>query len=385
MREIYLDNAATTRTDPEVAAFIERLSTEEYGNTSSLHLKGVEAEKRVREASRILADILKCSPQEILYTSGGTESDNLAIIGTALAKRRTGNRIIISAVEHAAVARTADFLTEFGFDVVRLPVGPDGIVRPESLQEVLTPDVILVSCMYVNSETGAVQPVAELAKLTHEMAPQASFHVDAVQAFGKYRIAPGRLGIDLMSVSSHKFHGPKGVGFLYIKKGTKIRPVIYGGGHQSGMRSGTENVPGAAGMAMAAKIAYDGLEEKMAKITALRERLREGLLELPDVTVNTPEGEFAAPHVLSATFAGVRAEVLLHALEADGICISAGSACSSNKPSPSATLIAMGVPEEALSSTVRFSFCKENTEEDVDETLASLKRQLPMLRRFVRK
>lgn len=385
MREIYLDNSATTRVYPEVTELIRTVMEKDYGNPSSLHRKGMEAEQYIRQARWDLAAILKVSEKELIFTSGGTESDNLAVIGAALANRRAGTHIITSAVEHAAVAASVRALEEFGFHVTVLPVDAEGRVNPEELRTAITDETILVSIMYVNSETGALQPVDELARVIRETKPSVLFHVDAIQAFGKYRIYPKRQGIDMLSVSSHKFHGPKGVGFLYANARVKLHPLIFGGGHQDGMRSGTENVPGVAGMALAARMAYDHLEEKTAHMRELKRVFVDGIQKIDGTVINGRTDEMSAPHIVSVSFRDVRSEVLLHALEDEGIYVSAGSACSSNKPAVSATLTAMGVKGAALEQTLRFSFCEDTSMEEIEQTLAALQRLLPVLRRFVRK
>ena len=341
-KEIYLDNSATTRVHPEVTALVRKIMEEDYGNTSSLHRKGMEAEQYIRDAREQLAKILKVSEKEFIFTSGGTESDNLAIIGAALANRRAGNHIITSAVEHAAVAASVRALEEFGFTFTILPVDATGRVNPEDLRKAITDETILVSIMYVNSETGAVQPIEELAKVIKETKPSVLFHVDAIQAFGKYHIYPSRIGIDLLAVSSHKFHGPKGAGFVYVSPRTKLHPLIFGGGHQGGMRSGTENVPGVAGMALAATETYDHMEEKVAHMRSLKNHFVEEIGKIDGTVINGLTDEQSAPHIISVSFENVRSEVLLHTLESEGIYVSAGSACSSNKPTVSATLTAMG-------------------------------------------
>ena len=383
--EIYFDNSATTRCYTEVKDLVSRLMTEDFGNPSAMHQKGVKAERYMKEAAASIAGILKAKPEEILFTSGGTESDNLALIGTALALRRRGRHIIISQTEHAAVREPAEFLKKEGFEVSVLPVDAEGVVRMDVLSEMLRPDTILVSVMYVNNETGTVMPVREIAGLVHEKSPLAYFHTDAVQAFGKYRICPSREGIDLLSVSSHKLHGPKGAGFLYIRKGVRLQPLILGGGQQNGMRSGTDNVPGVAGMGLASVMVYEHLEDNNKKLYGLKKRLQEGLSDLEGITLNGMPLEKAAPHIMSITFDGIRSEVLLHSLEDRGIYVSAGSACSSHKRKPSATLSAMGLPGAALESTIRVSFSDENTEEEVDSFVKTVHEIVPMLRRYARK
>ena len=383
--EAYLDNSATTRCCPEAAESMMRTLTEDVGNPSAMHRKGVEAERYVREAAETIAALLKVQPKEILFTSGGTESDNLALIGGAFANQRAGKHIITTSVEHPAVENPAAFLEEQGFEVTRLPVDHRGVVRLDALTQALREDTILVSVMMVNNETGAVMPISEIAEIVHRKNPRILFHVDAIQGFGKYRIFPSRMGIDLLSVSGHKFHGPKGVGFLYIRSGVKVRPMILGGGQQNGMRSGTDNVPGIAGMAAAAEKVCTDMEKKTEHLRCLKKRMAEGLQEIPEVRINGMALEEGAPHILSVTVPGVRSEVLLHALEEKSIYISAGSACSSHKRRPSAVLTAMGLPKADIESTVRISFSEENTMEEVDYALQSFGEIVPLLRRFSRR
>lgn len=382
--EAYFDNSATTRCYPEVAEIVVKTMTEDFGNPSAMHLKGVEAEKYVREAAQILAKILKVNEKEIIFTSGGTESNNLALFGGADANKRSGNHIITTSVEHAAVGQPAERLEQMGYEVTIVPVDHRGVVQLEALEKALRPDTILVSTMYVNNEVGAVMPVEEIAKLVHEKSPKALYHVDAIQAFGKYRIYPKKAGIDMLSVSSHKIHGPKGVGFLYINEKARIQPQILGGGQQAGMRSGTDNVPGIAGMGVAAKMVYTDFDEKIEHMYQLKERLAEGFLKLPDVRLNGMEIREGAPQILSASFLGVRSEVLLHTLEEKGIYVSAGSACSSHKRKAVGTLSAMGMEAAQRESTLRFSFSEENTFEEVDYALEVIGQVLPMLRRYSR-
>lgn len=382
--EAYFDNSATTRCYPEVAEIVVKTMTEDFGNPSAMHLKGVEAEKYVREAAQTLAKILKVNEKEIIFTSGGTESNNLALFGGADANKRSGNHIITTSVEHAAVGQPAERLEQMGYEVTIVPVDHRGVVQLEALEKALRPDTILVSTMYVNNEVGAVMPVEEIAKLVHEKSPKALYHVDAIQAFGKYRIYPKKAGIDMLSVSSHKIHGPKGVGFLYINEKARIQPQILGGGQQAGMRSGTDNVPGIAGLGVAAKMVYTDFDEKIEHMYQLKERLAEGFLKLPDVRLNGMEIREGAPQILSASFLGVRSEVLLHTLEEKGIYVSAGSACSSHKRKAAGTLSAMGMKAAQRESTLRFSFSEENTFEEVDYALEVIGQVLPMLRRYSR-
>ena len=308
--EAYFDNGATTRVFPQVKDIVIEAMEEEYGNPSSMHMKGVKAEQYVKDAREIIAKSLKVDPKEIVFTSGGTESNNMALIGTAMANARKGKHIISTRIEHASVYNPLFFLEENGYEITYLPVDEHGVVDLEALEKAIRPDTILVSVMYVNNEIGAVQPVEEIGKIVKKKNPDTLFHVDAIQAYGKYHIYPRRLKIDLLSVSGHKIHGPKGIGFLYIKDKTKVHPLILGGGQQKGMRSGTENVPGIAGLGKAVQLIYQDHEEKMKKIQAIKDDFIAQVMELSDVRNNSGE----APHIASISFQGVRSEVLLHAL-----------------------------------------------------------------------
>lgn len=386
--EAYFDNSATTRCSAGVRDIMQKTFMEDYGNPSSLHLKGVEAERYIREAKERIAATLKVNEKELIFTSGGTEADNLAIIGAAMANQRAGKHLITTGIEHPAVANTMHFLEEQGFDVTWLAVDGQGRISLEELREAVTAETILVSIMFVNNEIGTVEPIAEAARIIKEKKPNTLFHVDAIQAYGKFRIHPKKLGIDMMSVSGHKIHGPKGIGFLYVKEKTKLKPIIFGGGHQKGMRSGTENVPGIAGMGQAAMEAYTDFEGKQTHLYRLREAFIRGLADVEWAHVNgvadVSVEAGAAPHIVSVSFDRVRSEVLLHALEDRGIYVSAGSACASNKPAISETLKSIGVKKEYLDSTVRFSFSVENTLEQVAYCLETLKELVPVLARYTR-
>lgn len=382
--EVYLDNSATTKCLPSVAQLMTKIMCEEYGNPSSMHRKGVESEKYVRYAKETIAKCLKVQEKEILFTSGGTESDNIALIGTALANARAGRHIITTRIEHPAVLQTCAYLEEQGFAVTYLPVDEKGIIALEDLQRAMTPQTILVSIMHTNNEIGSLQPIAQAGELIKRMNPTTIFHVDAVQGFGKFRIYPKKMNIDLLSVSAHKIHGPKGVGFLYINEKVKIRPIIFGGGQQKGMRSGTENVPGIAGMAMAVEECYHDFEQKIDYLYALKNRFMQGVLQIEGVKINGLTGRDSAPHVVSVSIAGVRSEVILHALEDKGIYVSAGSACASNHPQTSKTLMAINLDRNLWDSTIRFSMSVFTTKEEIDYTLQVLYDMIPMLRRYTR-
>lgn len=383
--EVYLDNSATTRCFDDVAALMTRIMVSDYGNPSSLHLKGVQAENYIRYAKETIAKILKVNEKEILFTSGGTESDNIALIGGALANHRRGRHLITTQIEHPAILQTMKHLEEEGFFVTYLPVDSNGLIRLEDLQRAMTKDTIIVSIMHTNNEIGALEPIAEAGALIKRMNPYTLFHVDAVQGFGKARIYPKKMNIDMLSVSGHKIHGPKGVGFLYISEKAKVNPVIFGGGQQSGLRSGTENVPGAAGLAKAVEIMYANLDKDVEKLYELKQYFIEGLYGLEGIKINGLTGRDSAPHVVSVSVWGVRSEVLLHALEDKGIYVSAGSACSARKPQPSATLKAIGVEKELLNSTIRFSFSVFTTKEEIDYTIQAMYDIIPMLRKYTRR
>lgn len=383
-REVYFDNSATTQVFDCVRDVMVKTLTEDYGNPAARHIKGVEAEHYIKEAREEIAKSLRVKEKEIVFTSGGTESNNMALIGTALANRRAGNHLITTCIEHASIYNTMSFLEEQGFRVTYLPVDHNGIVSPDALREAICDETILVSVMYVNNEMGAVEPIEEIGKIIKEKKPGAYFHVDAIQAYGKYVIRPKRQGIDLLSVSGHKIHGPKGVGFLYMDERVKIKPLIYGGGQQKGLRSGTENVPGCAGLGAAVKEIYRDHEAKVEKLYALKDRLVSGLSKMDGVTVLGLTGRDSAPQIVSAAFEGVRAEVLLHALEDRGVYVSSGSACSSTHPGVSGTLRGIGLKAELLDSVLRFSFGLFNTEDEVDYCLAQLQELLPILRKYRR-
>lgn len=383
--EAYLDNSATTACFASVAKNMAEMMTQYYGNPSSMHLKGVEAEKYMKEAKQTLERLLKVSEKELFFTSGGTESNNLAIIGTAMANSRRGKHLITTQIEHPSVLKPMQYLEERGFRVTYLPVDEKGVVSLEALEEAISRDTILVSTMFVNNEIGSVMPVEEIARRIKRRKPDVLYHVDAIQAFGKYWIYPKRMGIDMLSVSGHKIHGPKGVGILYVGERVKINPILFGGDQQRGLRSGTENVPGVVGIAKAAEEIYQGFDEKIEKLYQLRERFIQEVEQLPNVQVNGPKDRTGAPHIVSVSFAGVRSEVLLHALEDRGVYVSAGSACSAHKRGSSATLNAIGLDKKLLDSTLRFSFSVESTQEEADYCVQVLSELLPLLRKYARR
>lgn len=383
--EVYLDNSATTRCYEQVKDIMVTTMMEDYGNPSSMHRKGVEGERYTKEAAVKIAKTLKVNEKEIYFTSGGTESNNWALIGTALANQRTGKHIIISSIEHPAVSAPAEFLEKQGFTVTRLSVDQQGKISLEELENAMTNETILVSVMYVNNEVGSVQPIAQIGEIIKKKNPKTYFHVDAIQAYGKYKILPKKMCIDMLSASGHKIHGPKGVGFLYINEKVKINPYIYGGGQQKGMRSGTDNVPGAAGLGVAAEKIYKNLDSNVKHMRELRTYFVSELQAMDHVVVHGMPEDEGAPQIVSAAFVGVRSEVLLHTLEEYKIYVSAGSACSTHKRSGSPTLTAIRIPKEQMESTVRFSFCEFTTREELDYTIDTLKKVIPMLRRYARR
>ena len=383
--ECYLDNSATTQCASEVTDLVIRAMREDYGNPSSMHLKGVEAEKYVKKASEQIAKTLKAEPKEILFTSGGTESDNLAIIGGAQSLNRRGRHLITTCIEHPAVLNTMAYLKKQGFEVTYLPVREDGTVDPGTVAEAMRPDTVLVSIMHTNNEIGTIEPIGEIGKLVHEKNPDCLFHVDAVQGYTKSEIIPRKMGIDLLSVSGHKIHGPKGVGFLYVGKNVRLLPQIHGGGQQNNLRSGTENVPGIAGLGLAAELGYRNFSEKTKRLQDLKTYFAKELQKEEEVFVNGPLVSEGAVHILNVSFTGVRSEVMLHALEDKGIFVSAGSACSSHKREPSATMKAIGLTPERMESALRFSFSDLTTGEELDYTLGVIHELLPFYRKYRRK
>ena len=394
-KEIYLDNAATTRVCDAAAQAVQRAMQTDWGNPSSKHDRGLDAEKLIRNAAVTIADTLDVKPGEIVFTSGGTESNNMALIGAALAARRRGDHVIASGYEHASVYNPLISLKDFGFEVEFAPVDELGHIKIDELVAMIRPTTVLVSVMYVNNEVGSVNDIAAIAQAVHGANKDIVFHCDAVQAYGKYIIKPASLGIDLMSASGHKITATKGSGFLYIKEGIKVRPLIWGGGQQKDRRSGTENVPAIAGLAAAAEMYYKERREATERLYELKTMFVNALTTIGGAHVNAvkPEadGSFTeeevrktAPHIVSAGFEGVRAEVLLHALEQSGIYVSSGSACSSNHPGISGTLKAIGVKKELLDSTLRFSFSFATTREELEKTIEALRELVPVYARFSR-
>jgi len=383
--ESYLDNSATTVCSKRATDLMVKLLTEDYGNPSAMHTKGVVAENYIKEARNKIAKTLKVDEKEIYFTSGGTESNNMALIGAALANKRAGNHLITTGIEHASVYATMEYLKEEGFDVTFLPVDHDGVIDLEYLENALREDTILVSIMQVNNEIGAVEPIEEVAKLIKKKSPKALLHVDAIQSYGKMIIRPKKMGIDMLSVSGHKIHGPKGSGFLYIRDKVKVKPLILGGGQQKNMRSGTENVPAYCGLAEAATEIYENFDEKIENLWKIKELFIEKASQIEGVSINGKTDRTSAPHIVSVSVDGVRSEVLLHSLEDRNVYVSAGSACSSNKPSISRTLKGIKLDKNLLDSTVRFSFSVHTTVEEIEYAIEVMNEIIPQLRKYTRK
>ncbi|MBF0551653.1 MAG: cysteine desulfurase [Deltaproteobacteria bacterium] len=366
---IYLDHNATTPVDPEVATTVAECAERCFGNPSSIHAPGNEARFKVESARRQVAQLLNCTARRIVFTGGGSEADNLAIKGVAFAHRRTGRHIITTAIEHPAVLSACLWLETQGFRVTTLPVNRAGLVSPRDLEAALCSDTILVSVMAANNETGALQPIAELAQVTHRQG--ALFHTDAVQAVGKIPIDVRDWGVDLLTLSGHKIHGPKGVGALYIDRGVTLDPLVHGGKQEHGLRAGTENVPGIVGLGKAAELAGQRLPD-MARIRALRDRLEAGIRSIvPDAQLNGPR-EQRLPNTVNLTLPGMRGESVVLALDHLGVALSSGSACRAGAPEPSHALLAMGLSAEEAHCALRFSLGPGNTVEEIDRTLALL-------------
>lgn len=394
--EVYLDNSATTKISKQVRDIMVKALYEDYGNPSSMHMMGVDAEKYIKESAARIADSLKVLPKEIIFTSGGTEANNLALIGAAQAYHRRGRHIITTRIEHPSVHQPLLFLEDNGYKLDFVSVDNTGKIIKDKLYDLINEDTIIVSIMYVNNEMGSVQDIEEIASKIKSIKKDIILHVDGVQAFGKYRVHPKRMGIDLFSISGHKIHGPKGIGALYIADNIRVKPIIFGGGHQRGIRSGTENVPAIAGLGQAASELYQDFDHKIERMYKLKRLLIKEISKLDGVVINglplECDKDFGmdhikktAPHIISVSFEGVRAEVLLHALEERGIYVSAGSACSSNHPQPSSTLTAIGISKTLLDSTIRVSISEMTTKEEIDYTIEQIKDILPFLRRYTRR
>ena len=380
--EIYLDNSATTRVYESVRDVVSDIMFNDYGNPSSIHIKGYEAEKHIKNARTILAGLLKVNEKEIYFTSGGTESNNLAVIGGAMANQRRGKHLITTEIEHPSVLAAMKYLEGQGFAVTYLKTENNGSINPEDLKNAIKDDTILVSVMFVNNEIGSLQPVWEIGEIIKSTYPEILFHIDAVQAFGKYQINPKKLNADLVSVSGHKIHGPKGTGFLYIKSKTKIKPILFGGGQQEDIRPGTENVPGIVGLAQASKEIYSNFKDDTNRLYALKDYFINELSLLEGVKINSVKGKEGSPHIVSVSFKGIKSEVMLHSLEDEKIYVSSGSACSSNKKEVSKTLKNINLEKEYIDGTIRFSFSNFTTKEELEKCIEVLKSTIPKLRLY---
>lgn len=382
---IYFDNAATTRAADEVAERVRYMLLENFGNPSAQSMMGVRAENELNDARKIMAKSINALPEEIYFTSGGTEDDNWAIFGTAEGYKRSGKHIITTSIEHPAVSEPMERLRQKGWDITVLDVDKNGYIDLDALRDSIREDTVLVSIILVNNEVGTIQDASAVGKLIKEKNPKTLFHVDAVQAFGKYPIDVRKMGIDMLSMSGHKIHGPKGVGFFYMKKGLKVRPIIYGGGQERGQRSATENTPGIVGLAKAVELAMENMDASHEKVMEVKRTLAEGILrDIPKTHINGPSIEEASPYVLNVSFNGLRSEVLLHSLEESEIYVSAGSACSSKKKGGSHVLRSLGLSEERIEGAVRFSFCRYNTVDEALFCLEVLKEKTAFLRKYMR-
>lgn len=378
MRDIYMDHSATTPVDPMVFDAMIPYYTHEYGNPSSVHAKGRAAKRALENARNQVATLINAESREIFFTSGGTEADNQAILSYMLNNVLRGKHLITSAIEHHAVLDTCEFLHKNGFDLTVLPVNSLGLVEPEVLKQALRPDTTLVSIMHANNEIGTVQPIKELAAITH--AAGAAFHTDAVQTVGKLPIDVKDLGIDMLSASSHKLYGPKGVGCLYIKKGIKVGNILHGGPQENKMRAGTENIPGIVGFGQAAQLAQTRMTDTAARLNTLGKRLRDGILEAIPHTIATGDLVNRVPGSVSVCFEFVEGESILLMLDSYGIMASSGSACTSGALDPSHVLLAIGLPHEIAHGSLRLTLGKDNTQEDVDFVLEVLPKIIGNLR-----
>jgi cysteine desulfurase len=379
---MYFDNSATTRPYKEVLDSFVKVSSEFFGNPSSLHGLGLQAEKLLTQARTQVANLLAVKPTEVYFTSGGTESNNLAIKGTAMLHKNKGKHLILSSVEHPSVRGAMEQLQNLGYEITYLPADQTGRVMVEDVKASIKKDTILVSVMQVNNEVGTIQPIAEIGKLLKQY-PTILFHVDAVQAVGKVPLNLVESGVDLCSFSAHKFHGLKGTGALFIREGVRLDPLLSGGNQEWKVRSGTENVAGAVAMAKALRMTIEKSEKGFEKMKRVKSLLREGLSRIDCLTINTPL-ENSAPHILNFSISGVKAEVLIHTLEQKGIYLSTTSACSSKKQLPSQTLLAMGVPDDLADSAFRISLSYDNTEDEAEKVIVAIEEAAKQLRKVMK-
>ncbi len=383
---IYFDNAATTRALDEVADKVKYMLLENFGNPSSQNMAGVNAENEVIKARKIIAASINAEPDEIYFTSGGTESDNWAIFGTAKGYIRSGKHMITTAIEHPAVLQPMRELEKNGWDITILGVDEKGYINIDELKAAIREDTVLVSTILINNETGTIQNAEEISKAIKSVNPHTLYHVDAVQAYGKYPINVKKMGIDMLSVSGHKVHGPKGVGFFYMKKGLKVKPIIFGGGHERGQRSGTENTPSIVGLAEAVKIDMAEMDKAVEHVKLVKKTLAEGILNsIPMTYINGPSIEEGSPYVLNIGFEGLRSEVLLHSLEEKEIvCFGRKCLQQQEKRSKYGFIVGLGIDEKRIEGAIRFSFCRYNTVEEAEQCIEILKEKVAFLRKYMR-
>ncbi|SKC91435.1 cysteine desulfurase family protein [Maledivibacter halophilus] len=382
--EIYLDNSATTKPKEEVIDIMVKSMKEYYGNPSSLHRKGVEIEKLIKKARKQISKALGADEGEIYFTSGGTESNNLAILGALKGNKRKGKHIITTKIEHPSVLNVFNSLEEDGYEVSYLNVDKNGLIDINDFEKSLREDTVLISIMYVNNEVGTIQPIPEITKIIKNRKNKPILHIDAVQAFGKIKINLRKLKVDLMSISGHKISGPKGIGALYVRRGTKINSIVFGGNQELGLRSGTENVPGILGLGVAADLVKKNIDSNIEKMKGLKMKLAKEIGEnLEEIKINGDIDENSAPHILNISFKGIRGEVLIHTLEQKNIYVSTGSACSSKKKTFSHVLKEMGLENDEMEGAIRFSLSPENTEEEIDYTVENLKKSVEDLRKVI--
>lgn len=378
--EVYLDNSATTPVFPQVISIMNKVMQDEYGNPSSLHRRGTGAARIMEAARRTIAELLCVSNEEIFFTSGGTESNNLAIMGIARRNKRRGNHLVTTLIEHSSVLESFQQLEEEGFRVSYLLPDKDGIIEPSSVADTVCDQTILVSVMHVNNEIGTVQPVSQIAKAVKARNPNVAFHVDGVQSFAKLLLHPHDNRIDALSISAHKFHGPRGMGALYLRRGVLVDPLLRGGGHEKGFRAGTENTPGIAGMALAARLSCRDQQQKMKHLNSLKESIIAAITRgHPWVKVNGAEKERGAPHILNLSFPGLKGELILHALEEYNVYVSTGSACHSHKNNPSHVLQALKLDERSMEGAIRISLSEQNTGEQIDYAVEALNKVIASL------
>lgn len=376
---IYFDNSATTKPYNEVLESFLTVSNRYFGNPSSLHKLGVQSEKLLQQARIQMADLLSVKPSEVFFTSGGTESNNIAIKGAALLHKKKGRHIITSSVEHASVKATMEQLEQNGFEISILPVGEDGRVMAEQIEKEIRKDTILISVMHVNNEVGSVQPIKEIGEVLRKY-PDILFHVDAVQSIGKIPFNFKKERVDLVSISAHKFHGLKGTGALIVREGTRIAPILTGGKQECNLRSGTENVAGAVAMAKALRMTVEKSKNGVERMLEIQRMLRTSLSQIEGLSIHTPVENFA-PHIVNFSIEGIKSEVLVHALEEKDIYVSTTSACSSKIKSPSHTLVAMGVPSSSAESAIRISLSYDNTEKEATMVINAISEAAKQLRR----